>query len=226
MSVQITFYAVLPSGIGLVNLTQSIPSSGLGFFGSGGFNSSVPVGSYQGTTYVTNQGGSLSGAKLNNITYSGVALSGIVQSGASNVNCNLLAIPNNFATLNISLTSSSGAVGVRNVQLFVYNNSDPTQAPSGVTTQIVELCNPGGTLGSGTPGLGSNQWVYPTANVAYQLSNSPGVSGISGNNPAGDGGANPANTALQHDWYVGISASPSNIGSKSAYGLYVSLEYL
>ena len=32
--------------------------------------------------------------------------------------------------------------------------------------------------------------------------------------------------AKRHTWYVGISASPLSIGSKTSYGLYVSLEYL
>ena len=32
--------------------------------------------------------------------------------------------------------------------------------------------------------------------------------------------------AKRHTWYVGISASPLSIGSKTQYGLYVSLEYL
>ena len=32
--------------------------------------------------------------------------------------------------------------------------------------------------------------------------------------------------ALRHTWYAAISASPLSIGSKTSYGLYVSLEYL
>jgi hypothetical protein len=47
---------------------------------------------------------------------------------------------------------------------------------------------------------------------------SPGTSGLS---PSG------ADTVdVQHDWYVAISGSPDSIGSKTQYGLYVSLEYL
>ena len=32
--------------------------------------------------------------------------------------------------------------------------------------------------------------------------------------------------AQRHTWYAAISASPLSIGSKTSYGLYVSLEYL
>ena len=31
---------------------------------------------------------------------------------------------------------------------------------------------------------------------------------------------------MRHDWYIAISASPREIGSKTQYGLYFSLEYL
>ena len=31
--------------------------------------------------------------------------------------------------------------------------------------------------------------------------------------------------STQHDWYVGMSASPNEIGSKTDYGLYFTLEY-
>jgi len=50
------------------------------------------------------------------------------------------------------------------------------------------------------------------------LSSSPGTSGL---RPSG------ANTLdARHDWYVAISASPDSIGSKTLYGLYISLEFL
>jgi len=32
--------------------------------------------------------------------------------------------------------------------------------------------------------------------------------------------------ATRHDWYVGLSASPDSIGSKTDFGLYFTLEYL
>jgi hypothetical protein len=39
-------------------------------------------------------------------------------------------------------------------------------------------------------------------------------------------GSNSAWTDTQHDWYLVLSASPDSIGSKTLYGLWVSLEYL
>jgi hypothetical protein len=50
------------------------------------------------------------------------------------------------------------------------------------------------------------------------LISSPGMSGL---RPSG---ADTVST--QHDWYVGISAMPDSVGSKTQYGLYTSLEYL
>jgi hypothetical protein len=52
------------------------------------------------------------------------------------------------------------------------------------------------------------------------LSPSPGPTGIF------VGAGNSTYSSTVHDWFVGISASPNSIGSKTEYGLYVSLEYL
>ena len=74
--------------------------------------------------------------------------------------------------------------------------------------------NPSNRLPAGTNTVGGSGIYVP-------LSQSPGPSG----QHAGDGSGN-TRQYTQHDWYVGISASPDSIGSKTQYGLYVALEYL
>ena len=74
--------------------------------------------------------------------------------------------------------------------------------------------NPSSRLPAGTNTVGGSGIFVP-------LAQSPGPSGIF----AGDGSSNTGQYT-QHDWYVGISASPDSVGSKTLYGLYVELEYL
>ena len=74
--------------------------------------------------------------------------------------------------------------------------------------------NPSGRLPDGTNTVGGSGIYVP-------LAKSPGPSGFY----AGNGSANTGQY-YQHDWYVGITASPDSIGSKTQYGLYVELEYL
>jgi hypothetical protein len=127
-----------------------------------------------------------------------------------------LNIPNWQSTLNIRFTNST-PVKTQNVQLRIYDRVNPDNPPTGVTTAVAEIVHPNITQGPG--GSGSPTWQFPTGSGSVMsLTSSPGTSGL---RPAG---ANTSDT--QHDWYVALSASPNSIGSKTQYGLYVSLEYL
>ena len=178
-----------------------IGGSGIGFFGSAGFGSSVAVGEYQSSTYITNSNGTIQGAEINNVKYvhpnSGL-------SGSSTLA--LKNIPNYKATLNVRFTSTT-AVKTQNAQIRVYDRSNINNDASGVTTKVAEIIHPStsevGLLGSGT---------------TLSLASSPGSSGLS---PSG------SNTIdARHDWYLALSASPDSIGSKTQYGLWIQLEYL
>lgn len=216
MSVSIIFNGIKPDGT-FVN----IGSSGMGFYGSGVFGTSVAVNYYQDNTYITNSNGTAEGHLLNNIKYViGASASGSI----SGVTYNLRDIPNVYAPLNIRFTNTT-TCQVRNVNLYIYDRTNPTTAPSGVQTQVAELLNPTGTLSVGAGhGSGDVAWsLLGTAspNTPLVLAQSPG----SGGRAAGSGSSSTTNDT-QHDWYVALSASPTTIGSKTAYGLYVSLEYL
>jgi len=187
--------------------------SGIGFYGSS-FGDSVAVGSYQDTTYVTSADGSVQGPQCNNIKWRH-ANSGEV----SGTILNLLNIPNYQATLNVRFTHSSG-VQVQNAEARIYDRSNINNPAVGVTTKMAELIHV--STSQANAGSGDSSWYTPAgSSVTVPLADSPGASGLHAQN--GTGSTRPD---TRHDWYLAISARPDSIGSKTSYGLYVSLEYL
>ena len=213
MAAAITFFGGQGTpGIGINS------SSGLGFYGAN-FGASVAVGSYQGTTFITNAAGTALGPQVSNITFVN-AQSGVVDSATSGIN--LLSIPNNQASLKISFTYDS-AVKTQNVKFRIYDRVSIDRPASGVTTKVAELIHPGTT--QIFTGSGDNVWHHFSGLIAdsghfISLADSPGSGGEYAGN--GTGGTR---TDLQHNWYLAISCSPDNIGSKLFAG-YISLEYL
>lgn len=194
---------------------QNLSGSGLGFYG-GSFGSSVNVGEYQQTTFITNGNGTSQGQSVNNIKFLN-SMSGIVGSATSGIL--LTQIPNYLATLNIRFTHSS-SVQVQNAKLRIYDRSSINNAASGVTTKVAELIHLGETQVNN--GSGDTTWHTPNgSSVIVDLAPSPGMSGIYAGN-----GSNSTASSTRHDWYVAMSASPDSVGSKTLYGLYVSCEYL
>lgn len=191
---------------------ENILSSGIGFYGSSGFGSSVAVGTYQDDTYITDSNGAVNGGKANNIKWTN-ASSGIVNTIANARH--LRTIANGLATLNVRFTHTTG-VKTQNVKLRIYDRSSIANPASGVTTKVAELIHPENneTLN----GSGSVAWETPAGTGFMTLAASPGTSGLS---PSG------SNTIdSRHDWYLALSASPDSIGSKTQYALWVELEYL
>ena len=193
-----------------------LAGSGLGFYGGGGFGRSVAVGTYQDNTYVTNSAGTIQGPQCNNVKWVH-ANSGEVAGG---VTLDLLDIPNEDATLNIRFTHSS-AVQVQNAELRIYDRSNINNGASGVTTKVAEIIHPE-TAQTGLLGSGDTSWYTPSgSSVVVPLADSPGISGLEAQNGSGS-----TTSDIRHDFYIAWSASPDSIGSKTAYALYVSLEYL
>jgi hypothetical protein len=192
-----------------------VSGSGLGFFGSGGFGASVPVGSYQDNTYVTDGNGTVQGPHGNNVKWRH-ANSGEV---AGSTVLDLQHIPNYESTLNVRFTHAS-AVRVQNAILRIYDRNNINVGASGVTTKVAEIIHPNPVQGAG--GSGDSAWITPAGSgVTVPLAQSPGESG-----EYAGGGSVSVYQDDRHDWYVAISGSPNSIGSKTQYGLYVSLEYL
>lgn len=203
----ITFYA---DSYGILNMN----GSGLGFYGSS-FGSSVAVGSYQDTTFITDANGTVQNEQVNNVKWMHPSSGSI--NGAAPVS--LLSIPNYLATLNISFSHGT-AVQVQNWRVYAYDRTSYNNLPSGVTTKIAELIHPDTVQNPN--GSGDSTWVTnPGTGVIMYVAQSPGESGVY----AADG-ATSTRADTRHDVYLAISQSPDSIGSKVLNGLYVSLEYL
>jgi hypothetical protein len=191
---------------------NNLANSGLGFFG-GGFGFSVEVGSFQDSTFITDGNGINEGPQVDNIKWIN-AQSGIVNGVSSGIN--IRAIPNYLATLNPRFTHTTPVL-TQNVKLRIYDRADINNDPSGVTCKVAELIHP--TQVQIHNGSGDATWHMPTgSSVIMDLVASPGTSGL---RPNGAG-----TTDTRHDWYTIISASPDSVGSKTQFGLYMSLEYI
>lgn len=214
---------------GPVTTINHAAGSGLGFFGQGGLGTSVQVGTFQKSTVVVDSAGALFGWNAQNIQYLN-ANSGLINNSITGA---LNAIPNWQATLNIRF-SGSPAMRTSNVKVWPYDRVASTNWPSSVTVAVAELQhvgvnNSGEKYSTTTSGLAvsatNTPWktfqkteitVGAPSAIALELYASPG--------PDGAHASGTGTIATQHDWYLAISASPDNIGSKS-FGLWVELEY-
>lgn len=197
---------------------NNLSGSGLGFFGSAGFGNSVSVGSFQGTTYITDGNGINQGPAANNVAYI-TSASGQID-GATILP--LQSVPNYQSTLNIQFTNPTPC-RLQNSKVFIYDRVNQNNSPSGVTCAVANVIHPGTSQGVG--GSGSLAWEFPAGSsyiLLSQLYNGVAYSpGASGNGINGGGTID-----TQHDYYLNISASPNSIGSKTYFGLLFSSEFL
>jgi hypothetical protein len=232
----ISFFANILNGSPTV--INHSAGSGLGFYGLT-FGASVPVGSQQNTTYITNSTGTNQGSQLNNTAMNTIGN----QSTAGKVSVNgSVAIDNNklpnyLCPLNVRFTHDQ-AVRVQNCKLRVFDRTNINNAASGVTTYVYEARHPSANQTVGNldlRGRSANSWVEfnpSTSPTDMVFTNSPGMSGT--NTSSSDTDVNlgyittngVSHSSTRHDWYVAISSEPESIGSKTQYGLYFSVEYL
>lgn len=197
---------------------ENLNGSGLGFYGSS-FGSSVQVGAYQNSTFITDGNGTSEGPQVDNLEWvhpdSG-SINGLTEK-------DLTAIPNMFASLNPRFTHGS-AVQVQNVKCRIYDRVNIDNAASGVTTQVAELIHV--DIVQNDNGSGDSSWIEITpsnggSGTIVDLADSPGSAGLFAGN-----GSQSTRADTQHDWYLALSASPDSIGSKTLYGFYIELEFL
>lgn len=213
MAAEINFF-----GIRTGTLTP-LAGSGLGFYGSS-FGSSVQVGSYQDTTFITNSNGTTQGPQNNNHKYDGTT-SGLTFNGSTVPSMEFTQkVPNQSGGLNVRFTFDTQVI-TQNAVLRIFDRVLKTNPASGVECRVSELIHPWPTftpIGSGGAWtLGSEGSPTPVQN-SLSLKASPGLSGTSVNGPGTSG--------VRHDWYCILSASPESIGSKTQFGLHMELEYL
>jgi len=234
-------------------LIDHAAGSGVGFFG-GGFGISVPVGSYQSSTYVTNSNGTSSGIQCTNTKFDAALAdaallpnSGMVFSNDAGATSNS-GLPNFQAPLNVRFEHTEG-VRVQNCKLRIFDRNDISNHASGVTTKVYEIRrpNPIRNAFSATQGPlkhrgidGDHGWKQFADGITMDdvtFTASPGPSGLntsSDDTLAADDGSylnwiaqsGASCRATRHDWYIALSASPDSIGSKTDFGLYFTLEYL
>lgn len=214
----ISFYTNPSPGATGATGTSIESSEGLGFYGDAGFGASVAVGAWQGRTFITNSTGVTEGTEGENIKYLNAG-SGIF--GTTGTGIGVDAWPYTQASLMVRFSHTT-TVRVQNPELRIYNRSDIAVGAVGVTTKAAEIVHPWDTKQPHTEGSGVNDgaWITPAGATSLSLSPSPGPTGVF------VGAGNSTYSSTVHDWFVGLSASPSEIGSKTEYGLYVSLEYL
>lgn len=194
---------------------SNLSGSGLGFYGSS-FGRSVAIGSFQTRTYVTDSTGVTQAQEVDNIRWFSSSSAILGSAGVEGSAILLTAIPNYQATLNIRFTHTS-AVKVANASYTIFDRSSLSNAPSGLVCKCAEIIHPGVTQVNN--GSGDTTWFTASGSpVSVPLVDSPGTSGTS---PSGSN-----TTDTQHDWFTAISASPLSVGSKTAFGLSVSVEYL
>ena len=140
---------------------ETLSGSGLGFFGTTQ-GSSVQIGSYQDSTYVSNGDGSSTVLNVNNIKYvSDTYPSGkcvVNAAGGSSFNVGLSGVKSTSATLGIRFGHTS-AVKVQNCQLRIYDRENSINFPAtGVNTKVAEIVNfnGGDYNGQGSSGGSSN----------------------------------------------------------------------
>ena len=248
---EIKFYTNA-EGVGVGQYNQDpteighLSGSGLGFFG-GSFGISVPVNSYQTSTYVVNDNGTLYDIQGYNNRYDtspAASNSGMVVNESATLGNS--GVPNFQSTLNIRFTNDE-YVRVQNCRLRIFDRNDIDTHAQGVLTQVYEVRHPNPVQGVDNRlhhrgVVDEHEWnTYFDDGGAPDdmvLTNSPGSSGMNTDSDA----ANPAefdggyrnwefqdgssHQAKRHDWHVALSASPDSIGSKTDYGLYFTLEYL
>jgi hypothetical protein len=237
----IKFYANILASTGGTDgeLISHAAGSGLGFYGST-FGVSVPVGSQQTTTYVTDALGANQGSRLHNTamstTGSSTVKGTVVVDGSTAIDLDKL--PNYLCPLNIRFSHTS-PVKVQNCKLRIFDRNNIANHASGVATYVFEARHPSTVqtvANLNHRGRTDTSWYEFEASGSMNdmiFTSSPGASGKNSNTSdvtsptlgyVTTEGATHQST--RHDWYLALSSEPVTIGSKTQYGLYFTTEYL
>lgn len=235
----IKFYANIIAASGDGELINHSAGSGIGFYGST-HGVSVPVGSQQTTTYITDALGVNEGSRLHNtamqVLGSGSTKGKVSIDGATAVDLDKL--PNYLCPLNIRFTHTE-PVRVQNCKLRIFDRNNINNHASGVVTYVYEARHPA-TVQTVTNlshrGRSETSWYEfdpATSMTDMVFTSSPGASGkntttsdISSPTLGYSSTDGSSHQSSRHDWYLALSSEPVTIGSKTQYGLYFTVEYL
>lgn len=171
----------------------------VGFFG-GSFGLSIRVGEYNETTYRTNENGTTDGGALPNLKFANISGAFV----ASEITATeLLEIDNDESTIKVQLDTDS-AVGTQNTKFRAYDKNSIDNNPSGVTVRAAEIRKDQTSV----RGSGDTNWTnIKGSGTVLSLDNQP-------------------TTATQHEWFIGLTASPNSIGEKTNFAFYFETEFL
>lgn len=188
-----------------------VAGKGLGFYGPGGSGSNVEIDEWNKSTYIVEGDPWNPMAQVETVSYD-TPHSGLI---AGETSIHLHKIPSYQSTLNIRFTQDH-PVKVVNAKCNLYDGVTLANPPYGWSVRLAEIIHPS-RLQTNT-GKGDSPWHVASTGQSIDLVDNPGISGSYAGmySPSGH---------YRHDWYLAISASPEQVGSKTA-GLYVYLEYL
>lgn len=172
----------------------------VGFFGAG-FGFSIRIGEYNQQTRRTNANGTSDGGTMPNLRFANVSGAFV----ASDVTASeLLEVDNTEATLLIRLTTDN-PIQTQNASFRAFDRVSIDNNPSGVTIRAAEIRNDI----TAPRGSGDTNWTViagsgSTLSLADQTTENNTV----------------------HDWYIGLTATPTSIGEKTNIGFYVESEFL
>lgn len=195
-------------------------SSGLGFFGDNGFGAPVVVGEYNGHTFVTNTSGSVQGFECNNNKYGGASEVIYAQESSG---IDIRNLPNELATINLRFIHGE-AVRCQGAKIWIFDGSfagsvaNKQRPAENLTFQLAEIRHRS-RLQTVTSTYSNASWTDVSASGSNykSLVDSPGYRGVR------QGGGEELST--QHDWYVALTCTPTQIGDKQ-FGMTFELEYL
>ncbi|MBU2061949.1 MAG: hypothetical protein KKH44_08915 [Bacteroidetes bacterium] len=183
-------------------IIQPAASGGLntcGFFGSA-FGFSIRVGEFNNTTYRTTADGTTDGGALPNLRW---ANSSGAYVASELVATELLEVANAEATLNVLLTTDN-AVKTQNASLRAFDRVAINNNPSGVTIYAAEIAKDSAVRGSG--------------DVSWTI--------IAGSGSVLSLADQTTDDFTEHNYYIGLSATPTSIGSKTNLAFYWECEFL
>ncbi len=193
----------------------TVSGSGLGFYGSN-FGTSVGVGDFQDTTFMTNSVGTASGQGVSNTKADVNDMTQVYHAAFGASPIKLVRLQNKHAPINIRVANSS-AISLTNNKIYCYDRNSIYNNPTGVSCYMAEVIRHNGSAFSGSDGKGDTTWqIVSGSGATLSLTPSPGPSGSGAWLDPVTGGTG----SHIHDFYVAISATPNSIGSKLFAMLY------
>jgi hypothetical protein len=190
-------------------VTISATGNRIGFNGAT-FGSSIGVGEYQDSTHVTDDTMSVdyctsASGHLNNTKY--VSATEVDLNGSGTASLTGTVTSSGDCTIWIRFEEDTGATTVSNVRFYAYDGITPTTAPSGVQTVSFEWT-----------ASGTNTDTLQGAGKAWD---STAGTNTSSRKLIMD----PQASSTVHDFWLGLSASPTSVGLKTAFVYRIELDY-